>query len=199
MISKDERNKLFDDFIENEAVSVKRLCYSIAFDTNDAVDFYQECLIKIYKNIHRYDESRGASLKTWTCTISRNLIYDAIRKEKLHTKHLMSVEDVGIYETKEHSEKVLNPEDIYLKKNKERENRKLLVGLINRARKSTDANKRGRKNMTAMQRKILRKYFFYDIGYRDIAKTLGISYPGVRRSVCMMRKRFRADRDKIKA
>lgn len=48
---------------------------------NDASDIVQEIFIKVWKNIHRFDEQK-ASFKTWIFTIGRNTITDFLRKKK---------------------------------------------------------------------------------------------------------------------
>jgi len=48
---------------------------------NDAPDIVQEVFIKIWKNIHHFDQSK-ASFKTWIFTIARNTATDFLRKKK---------------------------------------------------------------------------------------------------------------------
>jgi RNA polymerase sigma-70 factor (ECF subfamily) len=48
---------------------------------NDASDIVQESFIKIWKNIHRFDQSK-ASFKTWIFTIAKNTTTDFLRKKK---------------------------------------------------------------------------------------------------------------------
>lgn len=48
---------------------------------NDASDIVQEVFIKVWKNIHHFDDTK-ASFKTWIFTIARNTTTDFLRKKK---------------------------------------------------------------------------------------------------------------------
>lgn len=50
-------------------------------DRNSASDIVQETFIKVWKNLHKFDEKK-ASFKTWIFTIAKNTATDFLRKKK---------------------------------------------------------------------------------------------------------------------
>lgn len=51
------------------------------FNNEEAEDILQNVFIKVWKYIDNFDEEK-ASFKTWIFTITKNSIYDALRKKK---------------------------------------------------------------------------------------------------------------------
>src|SRR5579864_1970479 len=62
----------YAEFYDSVAPGVYRLAYSILLHQEDAEDVMQEALVYTFRNLHRYDPTRGA-VRTWlyTITVSR--------------------------------------------------------------------------------------------------------------------------------
>ncbi len=62
----------------------KQLVFTIAYrllnDYDESLDICQETFIKLFQNIDKLKEP--LKLKTWICSITRNLCYDRLRKER---------------------------------------------------------------------------------------------------------------------
>lgn len=61
-------------------------------DSAIAEDIVQETFVKVWKNIHRFDESK--SFKTWIFAIAKNTAYDFLKKKK-SLPFSMFVDDEG--------------------------------------------------------------------------------------------------------
>ena len=82
---------LYDSF-KNSLFAV---CLRYFSDRTEAEDALQEAFILIFKNINKFDESKG-SFYTWSSKIVVNVILSKLRKNKplvIYTKDLPTVED----------------------------------------------------------------------------------------------------------
>lgn len=70
----------------------------IIFQKELAEDVLQECFIKIYKNIHLYDETKGR-LFTWLMQITRNTAIDTLRSKDFKNDSKNLSLDSNVYST----------------------------------------------------------------------------------------------------
>ena len=61
---------------------VYAICYRFTSDAVDAEDITQEVFLKVYRNLKTFDAERG-SLQTWITTLTRNLLVDHYRRNRL--------------------------------------------------------------------------------------------------------------------
>lgn len=78
------------------------LCLRYTRNQEDAIEVFHEALLKVYKNINTYDESRS-SLFTWVHTIMVRTAIDFLRKKNGQP---------AIQEFTEHSEPVIQAESL---------------------------------------------------------------------------------------
>lgn len=74
----DKDRKSFDTLYQNYSSALYGIALRITKVNEVAEDVLQEAFVKIYKNIDRYDSSRG-TLFTWMLNICRNSAIDKIR------------------------------------------------------------------------------------------------------------------------
>lgn len=74
-----------ESFLKSALQNYTRTLYNFirrfGFSNEDTEDILQEIFIKVWKHKDSFDEEKS-SLKTWIFTISKNTIYDALRKNK---------------------------------------------------------------------------------------------------------------------
>lgn len=71
----------FLEFYERYAKTLNAAIHSYIRDSDLAQDVLQETFVKVWKNIHFYDDSKG-SIFTWMMQIARNTSIDVLRKVK---------------------------------------------------------------------------------------------------------------------
>jgi RNA polymerase sigma-70 factor (ECF subfamily) len=73
----------FQKFYEdNWDKMLNTVCMKYTKDRNKAEDFCQNGFIKVYKNLHKYDDS--GSLEAWVSRVINNNILDELRKKKMN-------------------------------------------------------------------------------------------------------------------
>lgn len=77
--------------IDTYAKALYNFVRRFGFNNEEAEDILQNVFIKVWKNIDNFDEEK-ASFKTWIFTITRNTIYDALRKKK-NSKIIFNLDD----------------------------------------------------------------------------------------------------------
>lgn len=77
---KEGKEDLFKELIDRHSPAIYNFVKRI-IDKGNAPDILQEIFIKIWKNLHRFDETR-ASFKTWAFTIAKNTATDYLRKNR---------------------------------------------------------------------------------------------------------------------
>ena len=77
----------YAEFYDSVAPGVYRLAYSILLHQEDAEDVMQEALVYTFRNLHRYDPTRGA-VRTWLYTITVSRCRNARRRKWLPTTAL---------------------------------------------------------------------------------------------------------------
>ena len=80
-----KRSQSGDEEAMSEIITLhKQLIFTIAYrllkDYDASLDVCQETFIKLFQNINRVKDP--LKLKSWICSIARNLCYDLLRKEK---------------------------------------------------------------------------------------------------------------------
>lgn len=85
----------FATLYERYAPSLYRLAYSILLVEQDAEDVLQESLVYAFRNLHQYDETRGA-FRTWLYTITISRCRNARRRKWLPTVALSNLLNIGI-------------------------------------------------------------------------------------------------------
>ena len=63
------------------------------FNNEEAEDMLQDVFVKVWKSIDKFDESKS-SFRTWIFTITKNTIYDSLRKNK-NTETVFSLNDIN--------------------------------------------------------------------------------------------------------
>ncbi len=82
-------------FYNTVAPGLYRLAYSILLDPQDAEDVVQEVMVYVFRNLHRYEPSRGA-LRTWLYTITVSRCRNARRRHWLPTTALAHLLNLGL-------------------------------------------------------------------------------------------------------
>lgn len=67
--------------IDNYTKILYNFIRRFGFNNEEAEDILQDVFIKVWKHIANFDEEKS-SFKTWIFTITKNSIYDALRKKK---------------------------------------------------------------------------------------------------------------------
>ncbi len=71
----------FLEFYERYSKALNAAILSYVRDKDTAEDILQETFVKVWKNIHFYDDSKG-SVFTWMMQIARNSSIDVLRKQQ---------------------------------------------------------------------------------------------------------------------
>ena len=87
---KKNQRSAFEYLYDNYSAALFGAISRIITDEEKAADVLQDVFLKIWKNIGKYDPSKGR-LFTWMMNISRNTCIDLVRKEK--GKYFVDVQD----------------------------------------------------------------------------------------------------------
>lgn len=82
-MSKDGDRQAFAELVELYKDKINSLAYRMLGNLQDAEDIAQETFMRVYANLHRYDEQYKIS--TWIYRIANNLCIDKIRKRKVRS------------------------------------------------------------------------------------------------------------------
>lgn len=85
----------FSGFYDSAAPGVYRLAFSILLHKQDAEDVVQESLVYAFRNLHRYDATRGA-VRTWLYTITVSRCRNARRRKWLPQTALSHLLSIGL-------------------------------------------------------------------------------------------------------
>lgn len=77
--SGDER--AWGELVEKYGKKVYGIAYHLTFDRSEAEELTQDCFLKVWENLDRYEPSE-ASLLAWIAALSRNLCIDNYRKRR---------------------------------------------------------------------------------------------------------------------
>jgi RNA polymerase sigma-70 factor (ECF subfamily) len=75
-----EHERAFRQLLDRYESKIFRLCCALLRDRTRAEDAAQESLVRIWKNLGRYDER--ASLSTWIYAITRNRCWTALERQR---------------------------------------------------------------------------------------------------------------------
>ena len=73
-------SQAWEDFVDYYRDFIKILIYRLNISSNDVDDLSQEILLKIWKNLEKYDPERN-KFRTWLNCLIRNKVIDFIRKK----------------------------------------------------------------------------------------------------------------------
>ena len=82
-------------FYDTVAPGMYRLAYSILLHQEDAEDVTQEAMVYAFRNLHHYDQARGA-IRTWLYTITVSRCRNARRRKWLPTTALSHLLSLGL-------------------------------------------------------------------------------------------------------
>ncbi|BAC09661.1 sigma-70 family RNA polymerase sigma factor [Thermosynechococcus vestitus] len=72
----------FTELLRRYQSHVERMIYHLAPDWDDRADLVQEVWIRVYRNIHKLQDT--SKFQGWLSRIATNLFYDELRKRKRH-------------------------------------------------------------------------------------------------------------------
>jgi len=72
----------WEEIVRTHNRRIYNICYRFTGSPDDAEDVAQEVFIKIYRTLSSYDSAKGA-FTTWITTVTRNLLVDNYRKNKM--------------------------------------------------------------------------------------------------------------------
>lgn len=109
--SQDDLQQLISDCKANDRLAQKKLfeltspkvmstCKRYCFDQEQARDLFQESYIRIFKNIDQFNPILG-NLDAWVYTISKNVVFDYLKKNKIKFTELDSSVDMSEEEEEE--------------------------------------------------------------------------------------------------
>ena len=76
-------DQAFGNLVKNYQAPVYSLCYRMLGNSRDAEDAAQECFIRAYQYLNRFDPKR--SFATWLLSIASHYCIDRMRKRQLNT------------------------------------------------------------------------------------------------------------------
>ncbi|WP_100407524.1 RNA polymerase sigma factor [Bacillus solitudinis] len=129
----------------------------------DAQDLVQECFIKVYRQLSKYDHQ--GSFKSWIYRVAINHCMDEFRKKRYKIKHVEFQDSV--------SEPRTNPEMIFLKKEKERQLERLLL------------------NLPEDERMIILLRYIQELSYEEISTLVDLPLSTVRNKLHRAKKKMR--------
>jgi len=72
----------WEEIVRTHNRRIYNICYRFTGSPDDAEDVTQEVFIKIYRTLQSYDSQKGA-FTTWITTVTRNLLVDNYRRNKM--------------------------------------------------------------------------------------------------------------------
>ncbi len=91
----------FEQLIINYESNIYNIALGVCKNEHDAFDIAQEVLIKVYKNINKFNFS--SKFSTWLYTVTRNTAIDYIRKEKNKSYKNISQDEEKVIEIADES------------------------------------------------------------------------------------------------
>ncbi|MEO6324720.1 MAG: sigma-70 family RNA polymerase sigma factor [Thermoanaerobaculia bacterium] len=74
-------DRAWGELVEKYGKKIYGIAYHLTYDRSEAEELTQDCLLKVWENLDRYEPSE-ASLLAWIAALSRNLCIDHYRKRK---------------------------------------------------------------------------------------------------------------------
>src|SRR5438046_10206687 len=69
------------ELVEKYGKKIYAIAYHMTYDRSEAEELTQDCFLKVWENLDRYEPSE-ASLLAWIAALSRNLCIDHYRKRR---------------------------------------------------------------------------------------------------------------------
>lgn len=88
------RELTLKEVIDTHTPALYNFIRRFRFDNEEAQDILQDVYIKVWKNFETFNKTQ-ASFKTWIFTITKNTIYDALRKRKRSNQITITNEEIG--------------------------------------------------------------------------------------------------------
>jgi RNA polymerase sigma-70 factor, ECF subfamily len=161
----------FTNLVERYQTSVFNLCYRMLGDPKCAEDAAQECFLRAYCNIRRFDP--GRSFEAWLLSISAHYCIDQLRRRKIRFISLDQPSEDNDLTKQLTDERAIHPE----------------AALV--VNEEQSALLRAMDKMTALDRAVIILRYWYDMSCVEIAGTLNISVPAVKSRL------FRAKRELV--
>jgi len=136
------------------------LCFRYTRSQEDAIEVFHEALLKVYKNISSYDESRS-SLFTWIHTIMVRTSIDFLRKKKQKISVSIdnkpdNAESGGVDHSANLKSAGLDPEEHFIKKQKIESVRDLV------------------NNLKPKYKEMIELFYFQEMSHEEISKKLDL-------------------------
>lgn len=144
----------FTQLVETYQRPVYNLCYRMLGDPDEAEDASQETFLRVYRNIKHYDADRPFS--TWLLSIAAHLCIDQLRKRRMV---VISIDTTPYLEPADGSP---GPETEFFFKEDQRRVQALL------------------KTLNPHDRAAVIMYYWYDLSYDEIAKSLSLTPSAVK-------------------
>jgi RNA polymerase sigma-70 factor (ECF subfamily) len=138
---------------------------------SDVEDIAQQVFVRVWRSAPRYQPR--AKFTTWLLKITRNLVFNEMRRTKRHT-HVPMQPEPGAEEIPIKDENVQEPDAALLEHELQEEIEKAIVDLPDTQRMAV----------------VLRRY--EDLSYEDIAEVLNLSVPAVKSLLFRARTELRA-------
>ncbi|MDQ6655021.1 MAG: sigma-70 family RNA polymerase sigma factor [Verrucomicrobiota bacterium] len=149
----------FERLVERHQALVAGTIGRMLGDNSDVEDLAQQVFVRVWKSAARY-EAR-AKFTTWLLTITRNLVFNEVRRRKRHTTRPLQTEPGG-EEMQLKDERALSPGESLLEGELQREVEKAIGELPETQRMAV----------------VLRRY--EELSYEEIADVLDQSVPAVK-------------------
>jgi RNA polymerase sigma-70 factor (ECF subfamily) len=156
----DGDHQAFESLVNRYQRQVANLIYMTMGSSNDVEDIAQEVFIRVYRSLPKF--KFDASFFSWMYRITRNLCIDEIRKRKVRKVLSLDFLTEDVLEKNRKSKEHELPTDAMLTDEKHR--------IIQAAL----------KRLKPEHREILVLREYEDLGYSEIAETLGISPEAVK-------------------
>lgn len=152
-------DEAFTQIVETYQKPVYNMCYRMLGEPGAAEDASQETFLRVYQNLHRYDNSRAFG--TWILSIAAHYCIDLLRKKKFTMFSLNAEnEDGNTFELPDVS--ALDPENESVKK--EQRNRLHLI----------------LKDLDTTDRAAVIMRYWYDFSEVEIANSLNLTVSAVK-------------------
>ncbi len=175
--------RAFADLAEKYRARILSLGMSFFKDIDDAEDFLQEVLVKIYLSLNQF---RGKSrFSTWITKIAYNTAINSIKRRKTYVSLAEDFENEP--GTSGRNARILGSAEVAAETPEDAAVKKATIAAIREAV----------SNLPDPYRACIDFFFFYDMSYAEIAETAGIPLNTVRSHIFRAKKILRRHLDEI--
>ena len=107
-------SEIVSAWYDQYGTDVLRLCFTYMRNRPDAEDATQETFLKVWRKLGRYEARNNCSIRTWIMRVACNTCKDMLRKG-----------------WRKHEERTLTPEDLAALGESSREDRELIIDVMN--------------------------------------------------------------------